>query len=86
MGYSPWGCKELDMAEQLSTWGGESSMQFQGGRCWSVYFSMDMSNPAFFIRKIFKEEAGCSMIMTNETVNKVKILEGERAILVLKNA
>ena len=44
---------------------------------------MDMSNPAFFIRKIFKEEAGCSMIMTNETVNKVKILEGERAILVL---
>ena len=41
---------------------------------------MDISNPAFFIRKNFKEEAGCSMIMTNETVKKVKISEGELAI------
>ena len=47
---------------------------------------MHMSNPAFFIRNIFKEEAGCSKIMTNETVNKVQISEGELAILVLKNA
>ena len=58
VGYSPWGCKELDVMEPLSM------HTYQGGPCWPIWaFLTSRANPCYTLAG-----ALCTVLISQRSV------------------